>query len=562
MADQNTPPITPVDLSGGLVPRDPIQVAPGASAAPNVTNQVTPVDLTGGLVPKDQAAPKPQDDTGVWAGIKRNTVGAVTGLYHALTAPATEDEKASLLEKVRSDNTKYGDNIPESLATDPSQVTLAYHRLIDAPADYLHKKGGDEQVAAKDLLSKGQAWKGANLYLSGVVDKGLSAVPLAGPTINEIAERFESGDKSGAATDLAAIVAAENAPKIVKAGGKAINKLTGSSMTGKVAEALDASAQKNYEQVLNPSKETTKYQTQQIMPKLLEERPIAMTRKGLAEKAATHAEQAGQEIEQTVQNLQGTMRTQPVIDGLQNLKDSFRVKGVSLRPEVDSVIDSVSDQMKQMGSDISLQEAVQARRILDDAVAEAKGYQGAQLSDASLAKIRKAAANSIRNELGQASPDLATVNAKFHFWNTLNDVMEQTIKRKTGQAPSMRETIQTAAMAGSGLIKGGVATAGEYAAAMSVLGKVFRSTAWHTVSAATKASLADALASGNFSQAAELASKAAAPGVIAGTGQEKKSGEDWVPVQFQDDSVHEIHLEDVDKALKQNPGAKVISEKE
>src|SRR5438552_3328008 len=154
------------------------------------------------------------------------------------------------------------------------------HWLIVAPAHYLHQKGEDEQTAAKDLIYNNHALKGANLYLSGLADKGLSAVPLVGPTINAIAERFESGDKSGAATDLAAIVAAENAPKIAKAGGKAINKLTGGSVTGKVAEALDASAQKNYEQVLNPSKETTKYQTQQVMPKLLEERPISMTRKG------------------------------------------------------------------------------------------------------------------------------------------------------------------------------------------------------------------------------------------------------------------------------------------
>jgi hypothetical protein len=72
---------------------------------------------------------------------------------------------------------------------------------------------------------------------------------------------------------------------------------------------------------------------------------------------------------------------------------------VSLRPEVDSAINSVSDQISAMGSDISLQDAVKARRILDQAVAEAKGYQGAQLSDSGMAAIRKETANSIRSEL-------------------------------------------------------------------------------------------------------------------------------------------------------------------
>src|SRR5438034_4752679 len=60
-----------------------------------------------------------------------------------------------------------------------------------------------------------------------------------------------------------------------------------------------SSAQKSYENVLNPTKATTKFQTQKIMPQLLEERPIAMTRKGLAEKAAGKAEAAGEQIERS-----------------------------------------------------------------------------------------------------------------------------------------------------------------------------------------------------------------------------------------------------------------------
>jgi hypothetical protein len=366
-----------------------------------------------------QAPPPPE--TGVLAGIKRNTVGMVTGLYHALADPPTDLEKTQLMQKVQAEKawqTAHGydpNQVDESLALNPSRATLAYHRLIDAPAGFLQQKGSDEQTAAKDLLSRGDSWQGANLYLSGQADKALSAIPLAGPFVNSIAQRYESGDKSGAATDIAAALAYAKAPEIV---GK---------VAPKAADFLKSSAQKNYEDVLNPTKQTTKFQTQKIMPQLLEESPIAMTRKGLAEKAAGRAEQAGQQIEQAVSGLQGNMNTQPVIDSLQNLKKSFQVKGVSLRPEVDNAIDAISNQIQQMGPDISLQDAVKARRILDNAVNEAKGYQGAQLSDASMAAIRKEAANSIRSELGQASPDLAAVNAKFHFWTTLSDVLDATI---------------------------------------------------------------------------------------------------------------------------------------
>src|SRR5262245_3969807 len=106
-------------------------------------------------------------ETGVWAGVKRNTIGLVQGLYNAFTQPATDEEKQQLLRKVKEANAQ-GDDIPESLATNPSRATLAYHRLIDAPADYLEAKGSNERAAARDLMGHGEIWKGTNTYLSGL----------------------------------------------------------------------------------------------------------------------------------------------------------------------------------------------------------------------------------------------------------------------------------------------------------------------------------------------------------------------------------------------------------
>jgi hypothetical protein len=457
-----------------------------------------------------------QPETGIWAGVKRNTVGMVAGLYHAFADPATDQEKQDLLTKVQAENAR-GETVPEDLATNPSRATLAYHRLIDAPADVLSKKAGNEQAAAQDLLSKGQTWKGGNQYLSAATDKFLSAIPAAGPWLNSVAQRYESGDKLGAATDVASAVAYGNAPEIVRA----------TKAAPAVADFFRSSAEKNYQDVLNPTKVTTKYQTQKIMPQLLEEKPTAWTRKGLAEKAAGQAEQAGQGIEQTVSGLQGTMNTQPVIDGLQNLKKSYQVNGVSLRPEVDNAIDAVSEQMQAMGPDISLQDAVKARRILDSAVAEAKGYQGAQLSDASMAAIRKETANSIRGELGKASPDLAALNSKFHFWNTLSDVMEQTIQRKTGQVNALPK-METVIAGAGGLAKAGVTGAAGAGSAMWLLGKAVRSTGWRTVKAATKSSIVDALGNGQFDRAVGLLGKTGIVGQALS--QSEDSGEQGAAV--------------------------------
>jgi len=299
-----------------------------------------------------------------------------------------------------------------------------------------------------------------------------------------------------------------------------------------VRNVLKSSAEKNYQDVLNPTRIDTKYQTQKIMPKLLEERPIAMTRQGLAEKAAGRAEAAGQQVENAVSNLQGSMKTQPVIEGLENLRQKYQVNGVSLRPEVNSAIDSLQNQLRGMSeagpspetafnkseANISYQDVVKARRILDDAVAEVGGYQGRPLSDTSMANIRKATANSFREELGNASPDLAAVNAKFHFWNTLSDVMDATNQRKVGQANAFPK-IETVIAGAGGLARGGLGTGVAYAAAMRALGSAFRSTGWRTMSAAAKSSIADSLANGNFKNVIDTLGKA---GIItAGAGQQR-----------------------------------------
>jgi len=222
MADQNQTP--------AFDPNAPYQAAQPVVAQPAQSS---------GFDPNASYSPAPKPDTGILSGVKRNTVGVVQGLYHALTDPATEQEKQDILAKIREANASgNGPQVSEDLATNPSHGTLALHRLINAPADVLDKKGKDEVAVAQDLLNHHQYWKGANLYLSGLTDRALSNVPLAGPAINSIAERAEGSlipaidkkgnsipvadvpaerkDLSGAATDIGSLLALENAPKIVK----------------------------------------------------------------------------------------------------------------------------------------------------------------------------------------------------------------------------------------------------------------------------------------------------------------------------------------------------------
>jgi hypothetical protein len=151
-----------------------------------------------------------------------------------------------LLQKVRAENATIKnpkDRVPESIATDPSRATLALHRIIDAPAAELNKKSRDEMGVAQELLNNHQYWKGGNQYLSALTDKLLYATPVIGPMIGSTANRAESGDIAGAATDIAGLVALEHAPAIVKAGADTVGKV-GSAVADTAEGAADLAKQK------------------------------------------------------------------------------------------------------------------------------------------------------------------------------------------------------------------------------------------------------------------------------------------------------------------------------
>lgn len=194
-----------------------------------------------------------QEDRGVWAGIKRNTVGMVSGLWHAFTDEATDQEKKDLMKKyseevVREKSAGRDDNSPalEKLkqeAQSPSRATLAWHRLVDAPADQLSDKANTELDSANELWQNRDYWKGANTAVSGTFDKLLSEVPLAGPMINGIAERAESGDVSGAVTDIGSLIAMEHAPAAMRASLRSTRvALEGATKASQAAETVHAQA--------------------------------------------------------------------------------------------------------------------------------------------------------------------------------------------------------------------------------------------------------------------------------------------------------------------------------
>jgi len=414
MADQSSTPqatvqVAPVDLTGGLVPKD--------------TAQVPVVDLSGGLVPK--ASAPPQAETGVWAGVKRNTVGLVSNLYHALSDPASDREKTDLLNKIRSDNQKYGDNTPEDLATNPSRATLAYHRLIDAPAYYLQNKGHDEQAAAKDLLSKGETGKGVNLYASGLADKTLAAIPMIGPAINSIAERYESGDKSGAATDLAAVLVAENASKIArgtwKAGAKVVE--TAASKTGTISDAI---ARKMYQSALKPGPASYTPAEVDSMVRTGLENKIPISESGVR-KLDSLVSDLNSKISDTIKagDTEGaTVNKYKVASRLGETAEKFKTQ-VTPESDLNAVGEAGNEFLRNQPTEIP---AAKAQEIKQGTYKQLKAKAYGELKSAAV-ESQKALARGIKEELAEQFPEIADLNAKESKLLGLDNALETAVNR-------------------------------------------------------------------------------------------------------------------------------------
>lgn len=142
------------------------------------------------------------------------------------------------------------------------------------------------------------------------------------------------------------------------------------------------------------------------------------------------------------------------------------------------------------------------RQVWDRSVAEAGGYVGKKIKEASRLNAEKAAANSIREEFGKTFPDLDRVNAEVSFWKRFEDIMEEKAKSEYGG--------DYAGGFGTYILAGGATTGKplegiKLVAVRNTLQSLFRSPAWGTYSGVWKNRLADLLASGNEKQAGTIA---------------------------------------------------------
>lgn len=280
-----------------------------------------------------------------------------------------------------------------------------------------------------------------------------------------------------------------------------------------IPESLRASAIKDYLRVLAPTKEETKFIAQRVAPGLAERKVIALTRKGLQQKAEAGAEAAGQIIEETVERLPAQkISLKPIIDALEKSKQRFVVPGTEVvaEPAKLAATNQIIATVKELGDDVSPKSLIALRRIWDETVAQAKGFIGKTLKEGSEIEIKRAATSAIREEIGKTFPDLAKINAEYSFWKNVDNTISATIRRETGRGPSLTQRLATGVGAISGFKTSGIAGAALGATLTKAALKAFSSPAWKTTSAVLKNQIADALVGNNVKKAVFILSKIAA----------------------------------------------------
>jgi hypothetical protein len=285
-----------------------------------------------------------------------------------------------------------------------------------------------------------------------------------------------------------------------------INKIVKALPEGLRGQAID-----QYKQVLGATTKKFKEISEKVAPELSERGVTAFTRGGLEKKASKMTSETGEQIDEFIGNIpKGTsLKTEPIITAIEETKKGFTIKGVVVEPEKLKVADDLIEVVKQFGDELEAENVIALRRVWDETInAAGKGF-GLAERDAFKLKVKKIATNSIRKELGKEFPDLAKLNKEFSFWKGVKDVVKETEKRIAGK-PSFAEGQAGRLGAAGGFVKDGVSSAIYVGIAAKNLTKLFKSTAWLTMSAQQKLKLANLIEKGDVFAVSEFARRGAA----------------------------------------------------
>lgn len=272
------------------------------------------------------------------------------------------------------------------------------------------------------------------------------------------------------------------------------------------AKALKTSAGEALSKVFAPTKAADKAIIQKALPRLINESPIAISREGLSQNIGTSLRKAGQTLDDALASIPGNtpippQRMQQVAGALSDEAKQFMAKDIHGNLVTIPSAEPVVGLYRELGQFISNAEPsfenIRTVRKALDGLVDKSGNWNLTGAETSIKEIQRGLANDLRGALadtgGQA---FQKANKDYSFYKGLQQVLEHTQERTTGQQGNLTKRILTAGGVAHGGITGGVI--------MGALAKAMDSTAWRTVSAATKSKIADAIANDNLEGASAL----------------------------------------------------------
>lgn len=225
--------------------------------------------------------------------------------------------------------------------------------------------------------------------------------------------------------------------------------------------------------------------------------------------------------------------SQAILKDLADLRGEYIVNGKVAQPQAVKAIEGIMDIVRDQGADISPNSLRKLKRIFDDPVAHGGGYVGKDLSTSYALRAQKAAADSIREIMSQASPDVAKLNKEVSFWLNVQKVTSESGLRQTGQQGGLLKVLSPAAGATVGAATGaahgtkeGIA-AGLVTTLVTGATQIMRSPAWRTASAVVKDRIAQMIARGDVQAISALSQRlglAAGQAAYQGGGDQETQG--------------------------------------
>ena len=288
-----------------------------------------------------------------------------------------------------------------------------------------------------------------------------------------------------------------------------------------LASLLEKSASAQYLKALAPTKARNKVLAQKVTPELIN-RGVSGSLEGIKGTAQANLDDIGPQIDQAINDpvrahlynaipQAKQLAIQPVLDALESYKqEGGMVNGVKVDPDLVNKATKLQRIVSQLGPDVSYESLNRVRRIWDAKVAKAGGYAGQSLAEGSMVDAMREGANAIRSELAKDRPDIAKLNSEYSFWSKVNQVVGDTIQRRSGQEGAVMPKLAGIGGAATGHTPMGVAMYG--------LGRIIQSPRWRTFSAIKKTQIANAIAAGDAATLTKLVGVAASTN---GTQQEQ-----------------------------------------